>query len=287
MNRSGTLRGRLGAVRNWLLPAAFVLCAGWTIWHAPAFILDLLPPENQSQFDQTSELHLRKDFLPGLPGVFGGFSDPVDWLALILIPAILVFGARGVEVEPMEFQQWRRVDRLGMFLGRVTMVLIITMTLIMLWEVFLRYAVESPTLWANELTLWIAGFVFLLSGYYAMQQRCHIRIFMLYDVVPRRIQRAFDTIWTLLIVVFVLFVIYGSYQQVFVVKFYRWEMFGTAFDPPIPATLQPAILIVTVLIAFQAVANLIADWNLEPTVHGVADDLDEDEIAAIKRTLED
>lgn len=278
---------KVGVLRQWLTPAAFIICAGWTIWHAPGFILDLLPPENQSQFDQTSELHLRKDFNPWMNGILRGFTDPVDWLALILIPVILVLGVRDVQPSQMEFPDWRPVDRLSLFIGRVTMLLIITMTLVMLWEVFLRYAVESPTLWANELTLWLAGFVFLFSGLYAMQQRCHIRIFLLYDIVPRPVQRAFDTIWTLLIVIFAFFLIFGSYQQVFVVKFYKWEMFGTAFDPPIPATVQPAILILMALIALQAVANLISDWNLKPTVHSAADDVDQEEIDAMKRALED
>ena len=257
------------------------------MWHAPGFILDLLPPGNQSQFDQTSELHLRKDFNPGMKGLFGGFADPVDWAALILIPVILVLGIRDVQAAPMEYPDWRRVDRFSLFIGRITMLLIITMTLVMLWEVFLRYAIESPTLWANELTLWLAGFVFLFSGLYAMQQRCHIRIFLLYDIVPRAVQRAFDIIWTSLVVIFAGFLIFGSYKQVFVVKFYKWEMFGTAFDPPIPATVQPTILILMALIAMQAVANLISDWNLEPTVHTAADEVDQEEIDAIKRALED
>ena len=52
-----------------------------------------------------------------------------------------------------------------------------------LFNRFLRYAVEAPTLWANELTLWIGGFVFLCSGLYGMQQRSHIRIFLLYDAL--------------------------------------------------------------------------------------------------------
>ena len=154
----------------------------------------------------------------------------------------------------------------------------------MLYEVFLRYAVEKPTLWANELTLWIAGFVFLLSGLYAMQQRCHIRIFLLYDVVPRWMQHLFDTIWVFLLAVFAFFMVFGSYKQVFVTKFYKWEMFGTAFDPPIPATIQPMILIMIVLIAIQAILNLIADWNKEPVVHTAADDIDEQDLAAMKRS---
>ena len=165
------------------------------------------------------------------------------------------------------------------------MILIISMTAVMLYEVFLRYALEAPTLWANELTLWIAGFVFLFSGLYAMQQRCHIRIFMLYDVVPRPVQHAFDVISVVLLWFFAAFLIYGSFYQVFVVKFYKWEMFGTAFDPPIPATVQPMVLIVVALIAVQAAINLISDWNLEPTVHTAADDIDEDELEAIKRSV--
>jgi len=97
-----------------------------------------------------------------------------------------------------------------------------------------------------------------------MQQRSHIRIFILYDVVPRWCQRLFDCIATLMICLFAIGLIFGSYKQVFVNKFYRWEMFGTAFDPPIPATIQPMILIIMTLVAIQSVLNLIADWNLEP-----------------------
>lgn len=275
-----------GSLREWLVPFAFFICAGWTIWHAPAFILDFIPPSNPSLLDQISELHLRKDVTPGLPGLFGGYADPIDWAALILIPIVFLIGVWTVRCAHMEFQHWRPIDRIALFLGRLTMILILSLTAIMLYEVFLRYVVEAPTLWANELTLWIAGFVFLFSGLYAMQQRCHIRIFILYDIVPRWLQHTFDVISVLLLWIFAFFFIYGSYSQVFVTKFYKWEMFGTAFDPPIPATVQPMILIVVALIALQAAINLIADWNLEPTVHTAADDIDKDELEAIKHSLE-
>ena len=274
-----------GSLWEWLVPFAFFICAGWAVWHAPAYILDFIPSSNLSLVDQMSELHLRKDVTPGMPGLFGGFADPIDWAALILIPILVVIGARTVRVAHMEFQQWRLIDRFALFIGRVTMIMIISMTAVMLYEVFLRYVVEAPTLWANELTLWIAGFVFLCSGLYAMQQRCHIRIFLLYDAVPRWMQHTFDVISVLMLVVFAFFLVYGSFYQVFVIKFYKWEMFGTAFDPPIPATLQPMVLIIVTLIAVQAVINLISDWNLEPTVHTAADDIDEDELEAIKRSM--
>ena len=274
-----------GGIWEWILPFAFLLCTGWAVWHTPAYIIDFIPPTSQSLHDQISELHERKDVTPGMSGLFGGKADILDWLALILIPVTFFFGARGVRVAQMEFQQWRTIDRFALFVGRVTMIMILAMTLIMLYEVFLRYVVERPTLWANEMTLWIAGFVFLCSGLYGMQQRSHIRIFILYDLAPRWLQRVFDIISSFLICVFAFFIVYGSFKQIFVIKFYHWEMFGTAFDPPIPATIQPMILIIITLVAIQSVINLINDWNLEPEVHTAADDIDEEELKAIKRSV--
>ena len=273
---------KTGGLWEWLLPFAFLFCTGWAVWHAPAYILDFIPPASESLYAQISELHDRKDVTPDLGGPFGGKADIIDWLVLILMPVIFFIGACGVRVAHMEYQDWRAVDRIALFIGRVTMIMILSMTLVMLYEVFLRYVVEAPTLWANELTLWLAGFVFLCSGLYAMQQRCHIRIFLLYDVVPRWTQRAFDLIGAALIVLFAFFMVFGSYNQVFVNKFYKWEMFGTAFDPPIPATIQPMILIIICLIAVQAVINVISDWTLEPVFHSTADDIDEDELEHLR-----
>ncbi|NND22892.1 MAG: hypothetical protein HKO14_12445, partial [Silicimonas sp.] len=68
-------------------------------------------------------------------------------------------------------------------------------------------------------------------------------------------------------------------------KFMRWELFGTAFDPPIPATIKVTVLIVIALVALQAVVNLISDWNAEPVIHTAADDIDEQELEALRRAV--
>lgn len=274
-----------GGIWEWVIPFCFVICASWVIWQLPAYILSWAPHANESKLQQVMALQKGSDILPNLPGLFGGVADIVDYLALGLLPVLMILGMRAVTVAGMEFQKYRRIDRISLFIGRVTMMLILMMTCVMLYEVFLRYALEAPTLWANELTLWIGGFVFLCSGLYGMQQRSHIRIFLLYDVCPRWLQRTFDTIWTVVFVIFAFGLVFGSYKQVFITKFYNWELFGTAFDPPIPATVQPAVLIIICLVAIQAVLNLINDWNLEPEAHSAADDIDEDELEAIKRAV--
>ena len=278
------MQERSGSLVEWLVPLAFIICAGWVVWHIPAFTLDWNPPDDPSQFDKLSALFRRNDVTPGLPGLFGGFADMLDWAALIGLPIFLVLGVMTVQRAPMEFESWRTADRLSVFIGRITMMLILLLCGVMLYEVFVRYLLNAATLWANELSLWIAGFIFLTAGLYAMQQRSHIRIFLLYDMCPRWLQRVFDCISTFLICVFAFFLIYGGYGEAFD-KFYRWETFGTAFDPPIPATIKPAVLFVITLCAIQAVVNLISDWNAEPVVHTAADDVDEDELRRLRAAV--
>jgi TRAP-type C4-dicarboxylate transport system permease small subunit len=268
-----------GTALEWLVPLGFIFCAGWLTWHMPAFILDW-----GGHADQLAALYGRIDVTPNAPIVMGTHIDIFDLFALIFLPIFLVLGIRTVRRAPMEFEAWGPLDRLSVFVGRITMLLIILLTLVMLYEVVLRYVFEAPTLWANEMSLWLAGFVFLTAGLYAMQQRSHIRIFLLYDMTPRWMQRLCDCISTFLIIVFAAALIYGGYGEAFQ-KFGRWETFGTAFDPPIPATLKITVLFIVAMVAVQAVINLISDWNAEPVIHTAADDIDEDELARLRAAV--
>ena len=225
---------------------------------------------------------------------FGGYTDALaaryrqimmlDYLILVALPILGVLGVLGVRRAPMEIDEYPAIDRIAMFIGRVTMLLIAIVVCVMMYEVILRYVFERPTLWANEMSLWLAGFVFILAGFYAMQQRSHIRIYLLYDMFPRSVQRICDTVSTVLIVGFAFFLVYGGYGEA-KAKMLRWETFGTAFDPPIPATLKPLVLIVVSLVAIQSVLNLIADWNKEPEIHSAADDIDQDELERLKKSV--
>ena len=253
------------AFTQWIFPLLFIGSSGWAIWHGATYIM-----------------------------AFGGYTDALaaryreiillDYLALIGIPIFFVLGTLTVKRAPMEIEDYTSTDRIAMFVGRVTMLLVALLVGVMMWEVVLRYVFERPTLWANELSLWMAGFVFILSGFYAMQQRSHIRIFLLYDMLPRNLQRVCDCISTFLIITFAFFLIYGGFGEA-KAKFLRWETFGTIFDPPIPSTLKPLVLLVVSLVAAQALLNLINDWNKEPEVHTAADDLDKDEIERLKKSV--
>jgi len=178
------------------------------------------------------------------------------------------------------------IDYLSLVCSRLAMIAVAFIVLVMFYEVVSRYVFEKPTLWANELSLWIAGFVFLFAGLYAKQQRSHIRIYIIYDLMPRWMQKLSDCISVALIWAFFICLLWGGYTEA-VTKFARMETFGTAWDPPIPATIKPAILIVVGLVAVQALSNLIADWNKAPEHHSPLDEIDQTEIEQIRRAVED
>lgn len=200
----------------------------------------------------------------------------------LLSASIYLSDTRGlIEQQPEGF-----FDIISLVCSRLAMIATAVLVLVMFYEVVSRYVFLKPTLWANELSLWIAGFIFLFAGLYAMQQRSHIRIYVVYDLFPRWLQKFADVLTVVLIWAFTVMLIWGGYNESRD-KILRWETFGTAWDPPIPATIKPAILIIVLLVAVQALSNLIADWNKLPEHHTPLDDIDETEIDLIRKTLKD
>lgn len=184
----------------------------------------------------------------------------------------------------IEIEQDGVFDKVSLVLSRLAMLSVIAIEVVMLYEVISRYVFNAPTLWANELSLWIASVLFLLAGVYAMQQRSHIRIYIIYDMFPRWAKKTADTVSVLLIMIFTFCLVWGGYNEA-LLKFSRMEKYGTAWNPPIPATVKPLILILIILVTFQAISNLIADWNKDDS-HSPEDEIDQTEIENIRKTLE-
>ena len=151
------------------------------------------------------------------------------------------------------------IDLIAWSMSRVLMYMPALILVIMLYEVVCRYIFAAPTLWVNEMSLWLAGMTYLAAGLYAMQQRSHIRIFLIYDMLPRKLKKLCDVISTTGIVLFAAATVWGGYGEA-LRRLMAWERFGTAWNPPIPATMKSLILIAVVAVALQAVSNLITDW---------------------------
>ncbi|WP_022703190.1 TRAP transporter small permease subunit [Pseudorhodobacter ferrugineus] len=240
------------ASRELLWPLVFVFAAGYLAWYTPRLIV--------------FSGHASDAMITRFPT-----AGVLEFLALFGAIGSLVIGVLTIRPTAQEGTNMGVFDRMSLFMGRVTMLLIVSLVLVMFYEVVARYVFEKPTLWANELSLWMAGAIFLFSGLYAMQQRSHIRIYLLYDMMPRNLQRVCDLFSTALIVGFAFVMLWGSYNEARD-KFMRWETFGTAFDPPIPATIKPLLIVFICLVALQAVINLINDWGKDKEIHAVVDE---------------
>ncbi len=150
---------------------------------------------------------------------------------------------------------------------------------IMFYEVFMRYVFAKPTIWVNEMSLWVAGGIYLTAGLYSLQQRSHIRITIIYDAAPRWLRKTCDVLSFICVAIFAFCVVWGGFGEAWA-KLNRWEKFGTAWDPPIPATIKPLILLTLTILAVQALSNLVFDWNKVET-----HEEEEDEIESLRAAV--
>jgi len=122
------------------------------------------------------------------------------------------------------------------------------------YEIVARYFLSAPTIWANELTLFVASIAFLCAGLYVMSRDEHLRITILYDLAPHWLRRVFDFINLACVVVFCGSVAWFGFPSSWR-SLVAWERFGTAWNPPIPAVVKPLIVVVAALMVLLAIRN--------------------------------
>ena len=60
---------------------------------------------------------------------------------------------------------------------------------ILVIEIFLRYVLNSPTIWAHETVIFLTATAFVYGGLYTVARNAHIRVVLIYDFLPKRIRR--------------------------------------------------------------------------------------------------
>jgi TRAP-type mannitol/chloroaromatic compound transport system permease small subunit len=80
------------------------------------------------------------------------------------------------------------VDQLSKTVGHAFAWLIVILTLGTCYEVFVRYALNSPTSWAFDMSYIVYGGLFLMAGAYTLSRNGHVRGDVLYRLWPVRVQ---------------------------------------------------------------------------------------------------
>lgn len=90
------------------------------------------------------------------------------------------------------------VEGLSVWTGRAFGWCILILTLSVTYEVFVRYVLNSPTVWAFDIMVQMYGALFLMAGPYALAQDGHVRADVLYRLFPVRVQASLDFLLYLL-----------------------------------------------------------------------------------------
>ena len=84
------------------------------------------------------------------------------------------------------------IESLSIWVGRAFGWCILILTFSVSYEVFVRYLLNSPTVWVFDMMVQMYGALFLMAGAYALAQDTHIRGDFLYRLFPVRVQASID-----------------------------------------------------------------------------------------------
>ena len=90
------------------------------------------------------------------------------------------------------------IEGLSIWVGRAFGWCILILTFSVSYEVFVRYVLNAPTVWAFDMMVQMYGALFLMAGPYALAQDTHVRGDVLYRLFSVRWQARLDFILYLL-----------------------------------------------------------------------------------------
>lgn len=86
----------------------------------------------------------------------------------------------------------RTIERITGSFGLIAGWILVPLIAATVYEVFSRYALNAPTIWAYEVAYMATGTNFLLGSAFALRERAHIRIDVLFVHLPPKVRAAID-----------------------------------------------------------------------------------------------
>ncbi len=132
------------------------------------------------------------------------------------------------------------VERVCRRAGEVFSYLFFLCMAIIAYEVVARYGFGAPTVWAHDVITILAAVGFVMSGFYTMERRAHIRVTLVYDRLPAPVQRAIDILNGVIVLAFV-----GLLGAQTAIDAWRsiliMETAGTASQLPLPPIVKSSL----------------------------------------------
>ena len=113
-------------------------------------------------------------------------------------------------------------ESLSIWIGRAFGWCILILTLSVTYEVFVRYVLNAPTVWAFDMMVQMYGALFLMAGPYALAQDAHVRGDVIYRLFSFKTQARIDlTLYILFFFPGILALAYFGYE--IAADSWRWK----------------------------------------------------------------
>ncbi|MFK7754471.1 MAG: TRAP transporter small permease subunit [Sedimentitalea sp.] len=152
------------------------------------------------------------------------------------------------------------IEGLSQWVGKSFGWCIMILTLSVTYEVFVRYVLNSPTVWSFDTMIQMYGALLLMSGPYALAQDAHVRGDVVYRLFPVRWQARLD---------FLLYLLF-FFPGMMALFWYGWEIASDSWRYKEVSINSPAgvqvyffktlIPIAGVLMMIQGIAELMRCW---------------------------
>jgi TRAP-type mannitol/chloroaromatic compound transport system permease small subunit len=84
------------------------------------------------------------------------------------------------------------IDRFSTAVGKSFAWYILILTFGESYEVFVRYVLNNPTSWAYDVSYNMYGALFFIAGAYTLARNGHVRVDVVYRLIPPRVQAGID-----------------------------------------------------------------------------------------------
>jgi len=151
----------------------------------------------------------------------------------------------------------KTIDAISEWMGRVVCFFIIAIVFILVYETVARYAFNAPTTWAHHISWNFTVPFFLLGGAYALRNKAHVNMDVVYNRFPLRMRAIIDLVTAILFFLFCGVLFWMGVE-------WSWDsVIGTETSgPPLYYPVYPIKLIVPIaalLLLLQGSAKFIRD----------------------------
>lgn len=150
----------------------------------------------------------------------------------------------------------RFISAMNQKIGDYASLAYIAVFVIMIYDVAARYLFSRPTVWGLELIIALVGIHYVLSGAHALKNRSHVRIDVIYNLLPPRVRKVMDVLADMMIIALMLIIAYYGLEQA-LPAIEIGERSGAGWNSLAPTYMKVAIPVGAVLMALQAMVHLV------------------------------